>query len=398
MKKPRNYWTPELVLAEGCKYASRKEFQHGNQTAYKVAQKLTLLDQLYPSKNASYSDWSDDATVLAEGRKYDSRGEFSDKCQGAYRAAGARGLLDQLYPSAVREWTEEAVLAEGRKYSSRGDFAEHNKAAYGAAYRRDLLDQLYPSTLRDWSNDADVLAEGRKYSSRKEFGDKAGGAYNAARERNLLDQLYPKSKFKTGTKWADDAVVLVEGRKYNSRKEFADGSRQAYRAAQRRGLLDQLYDRKIGDWSNDNDVLAEGRKYKSRAEFQRAPSGAYGAALRRNLLDLIDFPENNAPSDNDAIYIWRAVGQHYNGNPVYKIGVTSVRLGTARIEQVAKDSGFEFELICCEAVQCKAHELERKLHVLGEDPQFTGFNGATEFRALSSSALYAAVSLICSST
>ena len=209
----------------------------------------------------------------------------------------------------------------------------------------------------------------------------------------MLDQLYP-SKY---TCWSDDEKILTEGRKYQSRQEFELGCVSAYQRAVRRGLIDQLYPSQRADWSDDEKVLAEGRKYLSKSAFALGSKSAYNVARVRNLLDLIDFPENNAPSDNDAIYIWRAVGQFYNGNPVYKIGVTSARLGTARIEQVAKESGFEFDLICCEPVQCKAHELERKLHVLGEDPQFTGFNGATEFRALSDSALYAAVSLICSS-
>ena len=101
-------------------------------------------------------------------------------------------------------------------------------------------------------------------------------------------------------------------------------------------------------------------------------------------------------SDNDAIYIWRAVGEYFNGNPVYKIGVTSARLETKRIKQCAAAAGFEFDLICCEPVQGKASELEKKLHILGENPGYTGIDGATEFRALSDSALYAAVSLICS--
>ena len=246
-----------------------------------------------------------------------------------------------------------------------------------------------------WTDEA-VLAEGRKYASRKEFSINAGGVYNAARRRNLLNQLYPPVR----SDWSKDDDVLAEGRKYASRKEFQVNSGSAYRAARRRDLLDQLYPntRDTSVWGDDEAVLAEGRKYGSRRDFQRDSNGLYQVALRRNLLDLIDWPEENATSDNDAIYIWRAVGQHYNGNPVYKIGVTSARLGTERIETVARRSGFEYDLICCEPVTCKATDLERKLHLLGEDPKLTGFDGCTEFRALSDSALYAAISMICSVT
>lgn len=291
-------------------------------------------------------------------------------------------------------WNDDAnVLAEGRKYASRTEFQRGSNGAYQAAYKRKLLDQLYPSKLANWSDDATVLAEGRKYSGRKEFESGNVSAYYAACKRKLLDQLYPSKR----ADWSDDATVLAEGHKYASRTEFSRGSVSAYNVALKRGLLDQLYPSLLADWSDDASLLAEGRKYASRTEFNRGNTGAYQTAYRRGLLDLIEWPEENAPSDNDAIYIWRAVGAYFNGHPVYKIGVTSARLGTARIEQVAKESGFEVDLICCEPVQCKATELEAKLHILGENPGYTGFNGATEFRALSPASLYAAITIICQS-
>lgn len=243
------------------------------------------------------------------------------------------------------KWTAETALEEGRKYSTRVEFLKANKKAYAAADRRGLLDQLYPRQRADWSDDNKVLAEGRKYTSRLQFIQGSVGAYEAAKRCGLLDQLYPKS---------------------------------------------------LRDWSNDEDILAEGRKYSTCREFCVGSNGAYTAAAKRGLLELIDFPGKNAICDKDVIYIWKAIGEYFNGNPVYKIGVTSARLGTRRIEEVAKFGNFEFDIICCETVQCKASDMERKLLILGESPGYYGFNGASEFRALSDSALYAAISLICS--
>lgn len=288
------------------------------------------------------------------------------------------------------KWTDDAVLAEGRKYGSRSEFKTGSQFAYVIARKRNLLDQLYPSKNKTWTDEA-LFAESRKYKSRSEFHYGSPGASFAARARNLLDQMYP-SKKKTWT----DAELLTQAREYGSRAELERKAKSLYQRLYRRGLLNQLWSSTMRDWSKDEDVLAEGAKYRCRTDFAIGAIGAYVVARKRGLLDRISFPEGRANSrDNDAIYIWRAVGQHYNGHPVYKIGVTSARLGTRRIEQVAKGSGFEFDLICCELVQCKATDLERKLHLLGEDPQFTGFDGCTEFRALSDSALYAAISMIC---
>lgn len=144
----------------------------------------------------------------------------------------------------------------------------------------------------------------------------------------------------------------------------------------------------------DEAVIAEGQKYATRKEFERGCESAYQVACKRKLIDKIGFAENNLPSDDDAIYIWRAVGQYFNGEAVYKIGVTSARLGKTRIERVAKGARFDFEVICCTPVVCKASSLEKRLLVLGDDPCFIGIDGATEFRALSDSALWLALGII----
>jgi hypothetical protein len=98
-------------------------------------------------------------------------------------------------------------------------------------------------------------------------------------------------------------------------------------------------------------------------------------------------------SDNDAIYIWRAVGQSFNGHPVYKIGITSSRLGDQRIEQVAKATGFDAEIVVMVQVE-NARHVEEELHTLGHDPQYVGHDGATEFRALSDDDLSLALDFV----
>jgi len=297
-----------------------------------------------------------------------------------------------MKPKPPGYWTDERVLAEGRKYSSRGEFQRANKGAYHVALRRDLLDQLYPSKradFADWSDDEVVLAEGRRFSSRKEFKHGNVSAYQAALRRDLLDQLYPSkradfAKRADHAKWSDERV-LEEGRKYASRADFARGNGGVYQAARRRNLLDQLYLSKNdlrNDWGDNDLLLAEGRKYDSRADFARGNASAYQIAWRRNLLHLIDFPENNAPTDNDTIYLWRAVGQFHNDVPVFKIGVTSQRLGDVRIKQVARDAGFTAALVAAVPTWLPASYAEEHLHGFGVDPQWRGFDGATEFRAL----------------
>ena len=349
--------------------------------------------------------WTEDE-IRRVASGYASRSQFADENNAA--ALRARkyhpGLLDELFPlldlRAKRTFSEQEIRAVAAGFTTRADFAYRARHARAACNNfPGLLDSLFPDARGDWSRkwDADTIrAEAAKYPSRVAFEDGCPGAVGAARERHpgLLDELFPPLQRKTPT--LEEARALAS--KYPSRKAFNKGHSSAYNVCRKAGVLDELFADNRGysrfKWTEEA-VREEAKKYKTKREFERDARGAAARARKLGIIDELGL-EGYPPSDNDAIYIWRAAGEYFNGHPVYKIGVTSARLGTVRIEQVAKDSGFEFDLICCEPVACKATELERKLHILGESPGYTGFDGCTEFRALSDSALYTAVTLICS--
>jgi len=102
----------------------------------------------------------------------------------------------------------------------------------------------------------------------------------------------------------------------------------------------------------------------------------------------------NPTSDNNVIYIWEAIDEFFNGEQVYKIGVTSARLGEARIHQCAKKSGKDANVLILENVNGKATDIEAEILKLGEDPKYIECDGYTEFRALNNDDLDKALDLI----
>ena len=93
-------------------------------------------------------------------------------------------------------------------------------------------------------------------------------------------------------------------------------------------------------------------------------------------------------SDSNAIYVWRV-----NNTSIYKIGITSMRLGDSRIKEVARDatktSGVTITpTIMLRAEATNALELEKYLHTLYTALP-TGMpenmDGRTEFRVLEDS-------------
>ena len=147
-------------------------------------------------------------------------------------------------------------------------------------------------------------------------------------------------------------------------------------------------------WTLDM-LVASATQYQTRSAWQTGAQGAYLAAHRRGLLEeccahMID----GSPSDNDTVYIWRAVGELHNDLPVYKLGVTSARLGDQRIKEVAKRWGFDFKINTLTPVVEQATSIEKELLKLGTNPGYVGIDGASEFRALTDLDLAYAVSII----
>jgi uncharacterized damage-inducible protein DinB len=246
-----------------------------------------------------------------------------------------------------------------------------------------------------WTNEM-LFAEAKKYQTRKEFERGLHGAYQACRKRGILDQVC-SHMVDVLTYWTDE-MLFAEARKYQTRKEFERGSGSAYNACRKRGILDQACSHMVYvqiSWTNEM-LFAEAKKYQTRSEFEKGSESAYKACWRRGILDQAcsHMVSGLRSSDNDAVYIWMAIGESYKSMQVYKVGVTSSRLDNQRIKEVSLASGFKAEIIAIVKTSIKASEVERVLLQMGESPEYSGFNGASEFRAMSEEELNLALSIL----
>lgn len=237
-------------------------------------------------------------------------------------------------------WTEKKIRAEAAKYSTASDFKKGSAGAYDAANRLRIHDKLgfiRPNTPSKWTEEA-VRAEALGYSSKSEFSDKCRGGYARACKLGIIDQLFQNKTIS----WSEETVRQV-AKQCKGRKDFAVKQRSAYAAAIRLGILDDL-------------------------GFSRVTGGNSGMS--------------------DTVYVWRAIGMTHLGIPLYKIGITSSHRSHARIKDVARDAGVQFDVIFFENVGVgNAYRVERLLHRIGTDPELKGFDGCTEFRALTATQL-----------
>jgi hypothetical protein len=235
-----------------------------------------------------------------------------------------------------------------------------------------------------------------KYPTRSQFKKGSPGAHAVALKSGIMEDVCAHMKTKQEfTNWTF-SMLAAEAAKYSTRSEFDSGHNSAYRSALRRGILNDICGHMSDPptkWDRES-ISAEALKYQTRTEFKNSKPGAYFSAHKYGIMDdICKHMDPGSQSDNDAIYIWHAVGHRYNGKNVYKIGVTSARLEDRRIIEVARAHDTDAKIVILKTVEGKATEMEAELLQIGNDPQYIG-NGATEFRAMDDAELGRAVALI----
>ncbi|WP_341663728.1 hypothetical protein [Vibrio sp.] len=123
-----------------------------------------------------------------------------------------------------------------------------------------------------------------QYTTRIELRANNGAAYKAAWKRGILDDVCSHMD-NLITNWTDEMIV-EEALKYSTRGEFAENS-NAYQIAAKRGILDDVCGHMkllITRWTEDM-IIEEALKYNSRSEFKDGNKLAYTSALRRGILD-----------------------------------------------------------------------------------------------------------------
>lgn len=278
-------------------------------------------------------------------------------------------------------WTDDELAAEVLKYPTRGELKKGSPSAYFAAYRRGLLDQIcsHMEPTRRLRTDEELAAEALPYSTRGEFCKGSPAAYQAARKRGILDKICGHMEHVL-IYWTDEDLA-AEALPHSTRIDFQRGSAYAYIAALRRGILDQIcshMEPMRRSWT-DEDLAAEALPYSTRGEFQRGSKRAYSVARRRGILDQIcsHMKPAGRRSDNNMVYIWQV-----GGLPIYKVGTSSYRLGSLRMDQVAETIGFESNLITLHKTKKgEARKLEKELLKIGCPQNWQQpFDGHTEFR------------------
>ena len=100
MKKPKGYWkNKHNIMQEAKKYKTKEEFQKGNLSAFLAAYRYGYIDEmtwLVKQKQHKKNHWNYE-NIKNEAIKYDTKTEFFKGNQTAYRAALKLGIIDDFF-------------------------------------------------------------------------------------------------------------------------------------------------------------------------------------------------------------------------------------------------------------------------------------------------------------
>lgn len=147
-------------------------------------------------------------------------------------------------------------------------------------------------------------------------------------------------------KWTLEALQK-EALKYHFRKDFENGSVGAYSSAVKRGYINSIcshmpYKRRKHTYKSLHKAAL---KYTTKKQFELNDKSAFNMAMRKGYLKDVCSHMTINLQPSDTFYIWKAVDEKYNDQPIYKIGVTRYEYGEHRLQAVANKHGFTKEVI-----------------------------------------------------
>ena len=273
-------------------------------------------------------------------------------------------------------------------YKTRREFKKYNKLAYQTAYRRgmDFLDGIciHMTPLRhQWSED-ELVNIATTYQHPSDFEKYDNRAYQAAKNkgRGFLSSICSHMTAKQ-IRWTSDDVIS-SAQRFLTRGEWRKHDNRAYGAARRMGILDKVCNHMTPvheTWTDDN-LRQLAAQYETRGDFATSATNPCEAARRRGHVFFDDICSHmkkaSGSSDGDVLYIWKAVG---DCDDLYKVGVTSSRLGVRRIKECASDGNFQYIILLYEVLPLgAAFDVEGNILTYGSPTTLLGFSGYSEFR------------------
>ena len=182
---------------------------------------------------------------------------------------------------------------------------------------------LYRKNTSKWTTEL-ITKEAQKYKTKKMFRNGSYGAYRAAFRRGIVEEVC--SHMEPAYTYHTPESVVEIAKKYTTRSDFRCNCKSAYNYATRKGILDEVcgHMKPIYTHHTHASVGEIAKQHTKRDDFMRNYPGAYKYAARNGILDevcghmptVVSGFNKNKPG---ILYYLRI-----SGGTAYKIGITNL--------------------------------------------------------------------------
>lgn len=254
MQKPKGYWTKERCRAEALQHSSKADFRRLSSSAYSTAKRKGWIDDIcihMVTTRRPDGYWTKER-VIQEALRYNTRTAFFKGASSAYNKAQAEGWMDDVcqhmkeLTKPAGYWTKERCHETAKKYISRAEFLKNDASAYRIAQRNgwlnDICDHMH-RLVREagyWTKSR-LVKIAQKYFTRNDFHLHDDTAYRAAQARGLLDEICEHMEYQVLPRnyWTKERII-AEAKKYTTRSAFMNKAGGACSRAQKEGWLDEV--------------------------------------------------------------------------------------------------------------------------------------------------------------
>lgn len=198
--------------------------------------------------------------------------------------------------SASVFWTFEKCKEEALKYKHRSVFKAKSKA-YSSAMKNKWLDDICNHMIAPVSSKLiwtfeKCKEEASKYNTLKDFDKNSCVAYRVALNRKWLDDIcgHMVRIYKLPNYWTKENCQM-EAIKYTTKTDYRNGAMGSYQVAWKNGWLEEICSHMIvvmprNYWTFEI-CKSDAIQYKSKSDYLKGSSNSYKAAFRRGWLDEI---------------------------------------------------------------------------------------------------------------
>ena len=303
MRKQRGYWTKEIAITKALEFSNKRDFKKKYIAAYELLRKNELLESAckHMINIAHPIKWTFE-NCKNEALKYNIKGDFKKECSWGYLVAKQNGWLNEITQHYIGYkpkiyWTKEKCQEKANKYQYRIDFSKGSSRAYSASIRNgwinDICQHMKKSHMKSFKWTKEKCQEkANKYQYRKEFqiGDK--NAYHSAMHNGWLVEIcqYMEYKKLPNKYWHSFENCKNEALKYETKTDFVRNSQHVYSIALK------------NDWISDicKHMIPRGDKYHRCIYVYEFSDGSAYVGLTYNLNKR---KKNRKRDINDAVTI-----------------------------------------------------------------------------------------------